>query len=62
MVRPITPTNSTLPTTETTPQPNHTKKYNQDEVDELIMVEMEEAEHAMEIAADVNLDYIEISE
>ncbi len=61
-VRPITPTNSTPPAAETTPCPNRTKKYNQDEVDKLIMVEMEEAEHAMEIAADANLDYIEISE
>ena len=62
MVRPITPTNITPPATETTPCPNHTKMYNQDEVDELIMSEIEETEHAIEIAADANLDYIEISE
>ena len=60
-VRPITLTNSATPKTDTTPQPNQTQKHNQAEVNELIMAEMEETEHAMEIAADANLNYIKIS-
>ena len=48
--------------TETTPHPNRTKTYNQAEIDELIMTEMQETDRAMEIAAEANLDYTEISE
>src|SRR5260370_21922430 len=37
------------------------KKYNQTEVDEHIMAELQETEKAMELVANANMDYIEIS-